>query len=139
MSDRSGQQFGHYQLKKRIGKGGFSEVYLAEHVGRGTQVALKLLRASLTEEEFVYAFQQEARILSQLEHPNIVHLFDYGIEHTTPFFVLEYARSGSLRSRYPLGVTFPFVSIASYVRQMVVLQKRKLIWYSKRKTSERET
>ncbi|GHO89156.1 hypothetical protein [Dictyobacter formicarum] len=52
MPDRSGQQFGDYQLKKRIAKGGFSEVYLAEHVGRETQVALKLLRASLTQERF---------------------------------------------------------------------------------------
>ncbi|GLV59787.1 hypothetical protein KDH_66110 [Dictyobacter sp. S3.2.2.5] len=118
MPDRSGQQFGDYRLKKRIGKGGFGEVYLAEHVGRGTQVALKLLHASLTQERFITAFQREARVLSQLDHPNIVHLFDYGVEQTTPFVVFEYAENGSLGKRYPLGVTFPFVSIASYTRQI---------------------
>jgi eukaryotic-like serine/threonine-protein kinase len=112
-----GRQFGNYRLVKLLGEGGFAEVYLGEHVYLGTQAAVKVLISQLTDEGRAL-FRDEARMVMSLEHPNIVRVYDFGIESHIPFIVMSYAPNGTLRKLYPRGSRLPLQLIVSYVKQI---------------------
>jgi serine/threonine protein kinase len=112
-----GQHVGNYQIRQLLGRGGFAEVYLGEHVYLGTRAALKVLTGPLDEHE-AGAFQREARLLAGLIHSHIVRVIDFGIHNGTPFLVLDYAPGGTLRQRHPKGEQLPLVTIIEYVSQI---------------------
>lgn len=114
---RIGKVIGHYRLTRFIGHGGFADVYLGEHIYLGTEAAIKLLTTSLSEEEMAH-FQNEARIIAQLEHPHIVRVLDFGIEEQLPFLVMSYAPHGSLRQSYPPHAQLPLGTVVSYIKQI---------------------
>lgn len=111
------QQFGSYRLLRLLGQGGFSEVYLGEHVYLKTQAAIKILKLHMAQHE-LKDFLKEARIIAHLEHPHIVRVLDFGLERNTPFLVLDYAPHGSLRQRYPKGTQLALATIVSYVKEL---------------------
>ena len=117
MTDRLGQQLGNYKLLRLIGRGGFSEVYLGEHVYLKTQVAIKVLQA--VADDAREAFLTEARTIAGLVHPNIVRVLEFGIggEDFAPFLVMDYAPRGTLRQRFTRGVRLPLEIIVHYVKQ----------------------
>src|SRR6266849_2272624 len=117
MADRSGQQLGSYRLLHLLGRGGFAEVYLGQHIYLNSQAALKVLQIVLNEEDIEH-FAKEARTLASLTHPHIIRVLDYAVENGTPFLVMEYAANGTLRQRHPHGTLLPFETIISYVRQV---------------------
>src|SRR6266581_2661774 len=117
MTDRTGQHLGNYRLVHLLGQGGFAEVYLGEHLQLGTQVAIKILQTQVANEE-VEIFRREARTLAHLVHPHIVRVFDFGVEGTTPFLVMDYAPNGTLRKRHPKGVPLALPTIVGYVKQI---------------------
>lgn len=117
MADLQGQQLGNYRLLRLLGRGGFAEVYLGQHVYLNSEAALKVLQLVL-EEKHVEDFLREARILASLSHPQIVRVHDFAVEHSTPFLVMEYAANGTLRQRHPQGTPVPSEAIVSYVRQI---------------------
>ncbi|MBN1312216.1 MAG: protein kinase [Anaerolineae bacterium] len=83
--------FGEYSNLEIIGRGGMAEVYKADHPMLQRPVAIKLLSAALAAEpEFRKRFLREAEMVSRLEHPNIVRVFDYGEEGGTCYIVMEY-------------------------------------------------
>lgn len=77
LSDRCGQLLGNYRLVRLLGQGGFSDVYLGEHVHLNTSAAIKILRTQLAEDG-MDNFRTEARTLAHLKHPNIVQVLDFG-------------------------------------------------------------
>src|SRR5260370_38069970 len=117
MIDRVGQQLGNYRLTRLIGRGGFADVYLGEHIYLGTQAAVKVLTTKLAHDE-VEQFRQEARTMARLEHPNIVRVLEFGIEADTPFLIMSYAPNGTLRQRHARGTIVPLPTIVSYTKQM---------------------
>lgn len=117
MDARVGQQLGNYRLIRLLGQGGFADVYLGEHVHLGTQAALKVLQVRLMGEHLAL-FRNEARTIASLVHPNIVRVFDYGVEAGTPFLVMEYAPHGSLRQRYTRGSIVSPQQIVAAVKQV---------------------
>ena len=117
MVDRVGQQLGNYRLTRLLGRGGFADVYLGEHVHIDTLAAIKVLHTQLTSED-VEKFRTEARTLARLVHPQIVRLLDFGIQENTPFLVMDYAANGSFRQRYPRGTIFPLTTIIFYIMQV---------------------
>jgi WD40 repeat protein len=119
MAERDGQQLGNYRLLKLLGQGGFAEVYLGEHIYLGTKAAIKLLYTRVAQDE-VNVFQQEARTLANLMHPNIVRVLEFGIEASTntPYLVMDYAPGGTLRQRHPKGSRLPVPTIVTYVKQV---------------------
>jgi len=119
MGDRIGQQFGNYRLVRLLGKGGFAEVYLGEHIHLETQVAIKVLHTPLVSDD-VERFLSEAHTSAHLTHPHIVRVFDFGVKDTVPFLVMEYAPYGTVRTRYPTGSRLPPQTIVTYVKQVAV-------------------
>ena len=83
-----------------LGKGGMGEVYLARDMTLGRKVAIKMIRrpSRLTEEE-VERFLFEARATANLNHPNIVTIFQAGQHNGLPYVVMEYLKGENLRTR----------------------------------------
>lgn len=92
---------GRYRVEELIGTGGMGSVYVAVQEPLGRKVALKCIRSVLTDDELaVKRFIQEARAISQLQHPNIVTLHDFGQDDDgTLFIAMELLRGESLRQR----------------------------------------
>jgi len=117
LEDRVGQQLGNYRLVRLLGRGGFAEVYLGEHLRLGTSAAVKILHTRLANKGEVESFQKEAHTIASLEHPHIVRVFDFDVINGTPFLVMSYASGGTLRQRHPKGSILPLSTIISYVKQ----------------------
>ena len=94
-----GRQIGNYTVKELLGKGGMGSVYLAEHPRIGREVAVKVLSGSLFDRPgATQRFETEARVISKMEHPNIVNLFDFGtLEDGRPYYVMERLRGVDLQ------------------------------------------
>lgn len=117
MVEYIGQKLGNYRLVRLLGRGGFADVYLGEHIYLQTPAAIKVLQMQLTDEA-LEKFLAEARTIARFSHPNIVSVLEFGIENATPFLVMSYAPYGSLRERHPRGSLLPAAMIVSYVEQV---------------------
>ncbi len=96
----AGWRFGDCVILDRLGSGGMGKVYLANQVKLGRTVALKVLSPALAKDaEFLARFRREARIVAQLQHPNIVQVFDVGEEAGVHFIVMELVRGANLAER----------------------------------------
>src|SRR5437764_12646382 len=114
-----GKQFGNYRLTRLLGQGGFASVYLGEHIHLNTSAASKLLHASMTKNE-TDRFFAEARMISNLDHPHIVRMIDFGLDDTTPYLIMPYAPNGSLRTLHREGTALPLATAVLYVRQIAL-------------------
>lgn len=86
-----------YDIEKRLGRGGFGEVYLARHQQTGEQVAIKVMLPDVaTRKDNVQRFLDEAAKTKALHHPNVVQLRDFGYSDSVFFFTLEYCEGGSV-------------------------------------------
>lgn len=96
-----GQIVRKYEIIRKIGKGGMGVIYLARHTQLDTLRALKVLPAESAEENPVFAerFTREARIASQIRHPNVVEVMDVETDPqlNVSYIVMEYVDGGSLR------------------------------------------
>lgn len=110
------QQLGNYRLQRLLGRGGFADVYLAEHVLLHYQAAVKVLHLKLTD-AFRQDFLREASTVAQLNHPHIVRVFECDIEGDMPYQVMTYAPHGSLRQRHPRGTRLALEQVVIYVNQ----------------------
>jgi len=89
---------GRYRILERLGSGGMADVYCAEDLELGRQVALKFLHQRFAEDpEFVERFRREATSAAGLQHPNIVGIFDRGDWDGTPYIAMEYVRGRTLK------------------------------------------
>jgi serine/threonine protein kinase len=97
--NRIGQIIDGYQLIEKIGRGGFSTVYLAQEIQTGNQFAIKLFeKRELADQLFTDMLKSEA-IASHLQHPNILEIRKFGIFDNTSYLVTDYIAAGSLAER----------------------------------------
>ena len=88
-----------YQIIKSIGEGGMANVYLAYDTILDRNVAVKVLRGDLSnDEKFVRRFQREALAASSLTHPNIVEVYDVGEDNGEYYIVMEYIEGKHLKN-----------------------------------------
>ena len=87
-----------YQIIRLIGEGGMANVYLAHDTILDRDVAVKILRGDLADDEkFVRRFQREAIAASSLNHPNIVEMYDVGEDNGLYYIVMEYVEGKTLK------------------------------------------
>tara|TARA_X000000950_G_scaffold94511_1_gene119167 strand:- start:295 stop:2064 length:1770 start_codon:yes stop_codon:yes gene_type:complete len=87
-----------YEILEILGEGGMAFVYKARDTQLERLVAIKTLKPNyVNQETFVERFKREAKTAANLNHPNIVQIFDWGIEDE-PFFVMEYIEGNTLTS-----------------------------------------
>ena len=101
-----------YQIIRTIGEGGMANVYLAHDLILDRNVAVKILRGDLADDEkFVRRFQREAIAASSLSHPNIVEMYDVGEDDGKYYIVMEYVEGRTLKSLIKKrgGLTLPEV------------------------------
>ncbi len=98
--DLIGKKIDNYVVLKHLARGGMADVYLAKNVRLQRDVALKILLPSYVEDKaFAERFQREAQAMAQLEHTNIVRIYDTGITHDgRPYIAMQYVAGGTLES-----------------------------------------
>src|SRR5438105_15845206 len=87
---------GRYRLVERLGRGGFGEVWRATDELLHRDVAVKMLTLAGDENDDTLRFAREARSLAQLDHPNVVAVYDSGADDGTPFVVMQLLSGPSL-------------------------------------------
>jgi serine/threonine protein kinase len=96
-----GKQIGNYRITDLFDSGSFGRIYRATHIYLPNRiVAIKVMHLSyLGSQKERENFLQEARLLEISKHPNILSIYDLGIDEGYPYFIAEFAPNGSLRSR----------------------------------------
>jgi serine/threonine-protein kinase len=108
MAIANGTRFGPYEIVGWLGAGGMGEVYRARDSRLARQVAIKLIPERLAADiARLDRFEQEARAAGQLNHPNILAVYDIGVHAGVPYIVSELLEGESLRSRLESGVSAP--------------------------------
>jgi serine/threonine-protein kinase len=116
-------QFGNYVLLKKLGTGGMAEVFLARQTGLAgfeRLVCIKRILPHLTEHsEFITMFQDEARIAANLNHPNIVQIYELGEIEGSYFIAMELIKGEDVRQIYNAEVAkghiIPYVNAAQMI------------------------
>lgn len=89
---------GRYTVEAFIAHGGMASVYLANDTRLERRVAVKILHAHLADDpETLARFEREARAAARLSHPNVVAVYDQGVDGARPFLVMEYVPGANLR------------------------------------------
>jgi eukaryotic-like serine/threonine-protein kinase len=101
-------RLGPYEITAFLGAGGMGEVYRARDTRLDRSVAIKVLPAEFSDDrERLRRFEQEARAVAALNHPNILALYDIGSQSGTSFVVSELLEGGTLRERLASGALSP--------------------------------
>ena len=96
---RIGSTIAGYRIESLLGRGGMSVVYLAEHLRLGRRVALKLLSPALSADgSFRERFERESRRAAEIDHPNIIPVYDAGEEDGQLFLTMKYVQGCDLKT-----------------------------------------
>jgi len=113
-----GTKIGPYEIVGWLGAGGMGEVYRARDPRLSREVAIKVIPETYaTDASRVRRFEQEARAAGQLNHPNILAVYDVGLHEGAPYIVSELLEGESLRSRLHAGA-LPSRKAIDYARQI---------------------
>ena len=100
MASLTGKTIGPYRLLELIGHGGMAAVFKAYDTKTEREVALKILAPSLAQDpRFTKRFVREAKVVLQIKHPNIVPVWDFGLQDEYFYFVMPYLKVGTLGDR----------------------------------------
>src|SRR6201987_6568334 len=100
MALTSGTKLGPFEILVPIGAGGMGEVYRARDTRLGRDVAIKVLPESLANDsDRLRRFEQEARTIAALNHPNILGIYDIGTHDGAPLLVSELLEGQTLREK----------------------------------------
>ncbi len=87
-----------YRIKEKIGSGGMADVFLADDLLLGREVAVKVLHSQYASDpSFIQRFRHEAQAAANLNHPNIVNIYDWGSEGELYYIVMEYVEGRDLK------------------------------------------
>jgi len=120
MSEKGRILANRYELKELIGQGGMADVYLAYDDILKREVAVKILRSSLTGDPiYITRFHREARAAAALCHRNIVEIYDVGEEDDLYYIVMEYVRGQTLKELINKRGALHYVEAVDIMKQVV--------------------
>ncbi len=127
-----GKVIGGYQITGRLGRGGRGVVYRATQLSLNREVALKILSKKLTQDPvFIERFIREARSAAQLNHPNVVQIFDAGNESDVYYISMELMEGGTLQTLIDAEGKLPAARVMQYAidaaRALVYAQKKGIV------------
>jgi len=119
MANMIGQRFGPYQIISVIGRGGMGEVYLAQDTRLNRQVAIKVLpMEAARQHELRQRFRREASAAANLDHPNIIDVYDLGDETGLYYIVMRYVDGRTLNVALQQDGPFPPRRVLRIVEQL---------------------
>ncbi len=98
MNDTKHPQLGRFELRAELGRGYHGRVFLAWDPQLERQVAIKLLLGAQGDDDTRTQFMAEARAVARLAHPNVIPLYEVGMQGKTPFLVFEYVEGAPLKA-----------------------------------------
>lgn len=114
-----GKTLGQYQLVEQIGQGGMATVFKAYQASMDRYVAVKTLPSQFTQDaSFIGRFNQEARLLANLEHPHILPVYDYGEHEGITYLVMRYITAGTLHDVIAARGRMELNQVAHIIGQM---------------------
>src|SRR6476620_8320067 len=114
-----GSEFAGYRIESVLGRGGMGVIYLAEHIGMGRKVALKVLASDLAQDEaFRERFIRESRLAASLEHPNIVPIYDAGEADGFLYIAMRHVEGSDLRTLIEQQGQLSLAQTLYYVEQI---------------------
>ena len=100
-----GKTLGQYTILEEAGRGGMATVYLAKQTSMNRSVAIKVLPPHfLHDPSFLERFKREVEVISQLEHPHILPIYDYGEAEGMPYIAMRFLGGGSMAQMIRRGV-----------------------------------
>ena len=115
---KSGTRLAHYELTAVIGAGGMGEVFRARDTRLNRDVAVKVLPPEFAADaDRLRRFEQEAKTLAALNHPNVLTVFDAGVHAGTAYLVCELLRGRTLREETESGA-LPVRKATDYALQI---------------------
>ena len=113
-----GYFLGQYKLRRELGKGGMSAVYLAEHTGMKMPVAIKVLPVKRVDEKsYLERFKREAQASFRLNHPNIARATNFDHSGDIWYIVLDYIEGIDLQKKVKEEGVLPVRQAVEYIRQ----------------------
>jgi eukaryotic-like serine/threonine-protein kinase len=110
---------GQYRLERKIGEGGMSTVYLAQHALLKRPTALKMLKPQFASDELAARFEREVQHASRLRHPNTIGIYDYGRTADGLFYyVMEYLEGETLAALVTARGAMPAARVVHVLRQV---------------------
>jgi serine/threonine protein kinase len=95
-----GETLGHFRITRLLGSGSMAEVYLAIHEEEGYEAAIKVIHPHLISDSgFLERFKREAKILSELDHPHIIHVYESVVNPSQAYIIMEYLSGGTLAEK----------------------------------------
>lgn len=116
MDELIGKTLGQYRIETKIGSGGMATVFKAYQASLDRYVAIKVLPPSFASQNpvFVERFQREAKAIARLNHPNILPVYDFGVDHDYSYIVMRYVEGAQT-----LGQIIPYALRTEWIVYLI--------------------
>lgn len=108
-----------YRIDELIGEGGMAKVFKATQVGLDREVVIKIMQVLSSIESDLKRFERECKVTAQINHPNVISVFDFGtLDANRPYLVMEFVHGESLREYLDREVSMPLKEAATVMIQI---------------------